>query len=190
MRELEHVLTSDQLMAHTWTLDQLIAGARAGKDAHVGELYRRFGDRVHARLYRISPRLADEVLDDTFMALPTKLEGYREAGKFDAWLMRVAVNLLRTRRRSEVRLRETTGSSDLRGLGGGRVPGSFERREIIQRLLECLPNDQRLVWEQLEQGYSPAEVADALGTTVTNVYQLKCRAKQQLRRAAREMLEW
>ncbi|HEY0778052.1 MAG TPA: sigma-70 family RNA polymerase sigma factor [Gemmatirosa sp.] len=189
MRELRHVPTAEQLLSYSWPLDALVAGARDGKDAHVGELARRFGDRLLARLYALSPTLAGEIVTDTFMALPDKLVHYDDRGKFEPWLMGVAVHLLRTRRRSEDRRRETTGSSELRNVPGSRIPGrTLEQQEIVEQLLGALPARQRQVWELLETGFTPAEVAAMLTLDVNNVYQLKNRARKTLRRAAREVL--
>src|SRR5687768_2414044 len=74
-------------------------------------LYRQYADGVYTLAYRItgSREDAEDVLQDLFVGLPRALASYREQGRFESWLKRIAARLalmrLRTaRRRSEVSL--------------------------------------------------------------------------------------
>ncbi|MEP6762883.1 MAG: sigma-70 family RNA polymerase sigma factor [Gemmatimonadaceae bacterium] len=188
MQQFQHVPTGQQLGAHTWSLQTLLDGVRARQDAHMSQLYRRFGDRLLARLYRSHPAIANEIVTDTFMSLPELLERYEERGQFEAWLHRVALNKLRSRARTE-RNEPTTTASKLDFHAGSRVTGrTMEQQEIVERLLSNLDERQRRIWCMLEDGYEVKEVARVLEMKENAVYQEKHRAKHKLRAAATAFL--
>jgi RNA polymerase sigma factor (sigma-70 family) len=177
---------------HRLPVGDLIAGAREGKDAHVGELRRRFGPAVYASAFRAYPRGVSEIVDDVFLKLPELLQRYDDRERFQSWIVTVALNVVRSRRRDDRRrLERQVGDSAIADLPvGGRSPGkSLEFADLRERLLEALDERQRTAWEMFESGHPHREIAEALGVDENNSQQIVYRAKQKLRVRYRELTQ-
>jgi RNA polymerase sigma-70 factor (ECF subfamily) len=72
----------------------LVARVRAGEDAAFDELVARHQEKVYGIALRLTGNAADaeEILQDTFLAVYRKLSSFREQSKFTTWLYRVATN--------------------------------------------------------------------------------------------------
>lgn len=105
---------------------------------------------------------AEDVVQDLFVGLPEALRTYRDEGRFEAWLHRVAVRLTLMRLRSARRRNEV--ALDGQGLIAppGRDPAGFDLR--VRQALEELDGEQRaLVVLRAIEGYSHEEIAALLG---------------------------
>lgn len=144
---------------------ELIDSVRAGSIDALGALYRRHADEVVATAFRITGSHADaeDVLQDVFVGLPRALEGYREEGRFAAWLNRVAVRTALMRLRSMRRQREEPLED--------ASPRPSRERHPVDRLeaaaaVAGLPDSLRVVFVLKEiEGYSHKEIAELLGIT-------------------------
>lgn len=176
------------LVVHTLTLDELLAGARAGGRSHVGELHRRFGPDILRRLQaEDSTVTAAEILSDVFMRLPHALASYEDHGKFEAWLYVMAKHALADKRRRRRRLPEQFPTSNFEVADTGRPGRTWEREEVIDRLASCLAPRPREVWLRNLSGFSDQETAAYLGITANNVAQILYRARARIREEALAM---
>jgi RNA polymerase sigma-70 factor, ECF subfamily len=166
---------------------ELLAAARAGRLGAVGELYRRHADDVYTLALRMlgSADDADDVLQDVFVGLPRALRGYRDEGRFGAWLQRVTVRVALMRLRAGRRKRETLlpsdGAPEIAAAGGAHPLD----RVALERALARLPDKLRIVFVLKEiEGYAHHEIATLLGITAGAAMTRLSRAWDALRKEA------
>src|SRR5262249_49747666 len=126
---------------------------------------------------------------EVFLAALAGLSTFRRGDDFEAWLRGIARNKVLLHYRSQSRrsqaLRRFRDEVTARTEGDHeRAAAAADRAEMVERLLRCiaeLPESLRRVVRAGLDGDKPAEVAQALGTTVAVVYNLHYRANQLLR---------
>jgi RNA polymerase sigma-70 factor (ECF subfamily) len=123
--------------------DNLIERCRSGDEAAFEELLARFSTRLYGFIYRQvrDVHASEDILQEVLMRAIRRMDGYKETGKLDGWLFRIAANLVRDhirrhRIRSVVAL-ETTGKS-----------GSFEP---VSRADDSDPAEMAETKEQVEK---------------------------------------
>jgi RNA polymerase sigma-70 factor (ECF subfamily) len=165
----------------------------------LGVLFARYQRLVfnYARLVLLDPQMAEDVLQDTFVAVAAAAEGYRPEGHFRAWLMAICRHrclALLERARTRARLIEASG---FRLVERERVaPSPAEGYACRERLsdallaLEHLPPDQReAVTLSAVEGLGYAEIATVLQRPVNTVKTLVRRARLRLADALRHDTE-
>ena len=80
--------------------------ARAGRPRRTRQPYNR---RVFGLLYRLTSdrETAEDLMQETFLRVVRTIDRYEHAGRFEAWLFRIAANLARDRARRRGRRGET-----------------------------------------------------------------------------------
>jgi RNA polymerase sigma-70 factor (ECF subfamily) len=162
------------------TLTDLIARAQRREPAAFDELV----DLYSASLYGYFCRLtgsrhdAEDLLQELFVRVVRMIEQYEHDGRFEAWLFRIATNLIRDRVR---RVKRTPGLGaqprkaedgdpleELPDAATDQPDGALDRAEQIDRLqtaLAQLPEAEREVIMLRHFSQLPfKEVADAMGT--------------------------
>lgn len=139
--------------------------AQRGDPAAYERLVDRFGGRVYGFLYRMtgSRQDAEDLLQEVFVRVVRTIADYQHDGRFEAWLFRIAANLVRDRIRRIKRApkiisdaavssgsEEETGGSSPGGMGASTGPASaaLESREDLEALnaaLATLPEPEREV---------------------------------------------
>ncbi len=123
--------------------------------------------------------LAEDVFQETFVKAIVRLqEGkYQPTGKFGAWLMRIAHNIIMDSFRSQQssKLVEAANGNDLSNLQGSeQLQGSIEHQFVneqvmtdVRRLMEALPAPQReVVYMRYYQDMSFKEIAEATAVSI------------------------
>ncbi|MCU0623022.1 MAG: sigma-70 family RNA polymerase sigma factor [Gemmatimonadaceae bacterium] len=189
MRTFQHVDTVEQAQAHRWPLDVLIAGAREGKDAHIGELFRRFHEDLYAPLYGVAPDVAWDAVSETFLELPRHLERYTDDGRFLGWLRVLAWNRARTLRRSIARKREVEFPESWDRARTGTPMRTMEADMVRRELLSVLTPQEREFWTAYENGLSSVELGERFGKSANAIdqWRFRVRAKLQKRAAALQL---
>lgn len=172
-------------------LGPVLAAAAAGDASAFEALHRRFAAIVHgiARA-RVGRTEADDVVQETFVALHRNLPRIRDPRALPGWLRQVATNAANDRwRRRRRRRRETSGLCD------GEDPVAPEASagadaDLRRRLwagLGALPETYReaLVW-RLVEGLSGPEIAARTGLTHASVRVHLCRGMALLRAELRK----
>lgn len=171
-------------------MDQRIVG-------HTGfvALYEAEVDGVHAFFVRrVSPSLAEELTAETFAAAFASLDHHDPAlGSHPAWLMGIALNVLRHHYRSERRRLGAVGrlwghttrpSDDESGLDEdavlGRIVASDDWRGVIEELDGLPPIDRDTLLLYAVGGLSYAEIAALLEVPVGTVRSRINRARSRL----------
>lgn len=157
-------------------------------------------DAYSGRLYGFFQRMlgrreeAEDMVQDVFVRVVKGISEYREEGRFEAWLFRIAGNLVRDRLRREPK--ETAMGS----VGGdhaddlkprtdrptSRTVGTLEYREDVDRLQKCLarlPSVEREVILMRHYGeLSFAEIAEytaaPLGTVLARAHRGLAKLRQ------------
>lgn len=154
----------------------LIERAQGGDNRAFGELVRRYQRAVYGMARRETGNHADadEVAQATFVKAHAALGGFRGSGSLKSWLLRICVNLIRNRRRSQKRMTSLEpGALDLlmdesqaTQTSMGDEIDAARRRAQLREAVSGLPEKQRLTVElRIYQGLAFAEVADVLGGT-------------------------
>ena len=123
--------------------------------------------------------VADDIFQETFVKIITKLqEGrYKPSGKFSAWIMRIAHNIIMDWYRAQKygKVVETTKENDLSNIGSADIQiGNIENQFVnmqtladIKKLMQHLPPSQReVVFMRFYQEMSFKEIAKATGVSI------------------------
>jgi RNA polymerase sigma-70 factor (ECF subfamily) len=130
----------------------------------------------------------DDLAQEIFLAALASLATFRRGDDFGAWLRGIARNKVLLYYRSQSR--RSHALQRFRDEVAALIADDLERAaatdraELIERLLRCiaeLPERLRRVVRAGLDGDKPAEIANALGTTVGVIYNLHHRANQLLR---------
>lgn len=143
--------------------------------------------------------VADDIFQETFIKVITKLqEGkYSPSGKFSAWIMRIAHNVIMDWYRASKtnKIVEAPKDNDLSCMGAldlqiGNVENDFVNTQTVQDLetmMNHLPSSQReVVFMRFYQGLSFKEIAETTGVSINTSLGRMRYAILNLRRMIRE----
>lgn len=122
---------------------------------------------------------ANDLFQETFVKVITKLHQrrYVDSGKFSAWIMRIAHNVIMDwyREQKARNLVEPTADNDLSNLGGNNVLDlNIENRYVneqimtdVKKMMNMLPPTQReVVFMRFYQELSFKEIAELTGVSI------------------------
>jgi len=191
---------------------QLIQRVREGDTGALGTLMGRYGDRVYRLAYGITRNEpdAEEVVQDVFLTLFRKIEGFEGRAALGSWIYRVTTNAALIKRRGK-RAQVEVPIEDLlpQFLADGHRQGTLawlmadwsqtpdkyllaqENRDLLEQGLNNLPEHYRavLVLRDVE-GLSNEAAAEALGESVPTVKSRLHRARMALRELLSKDLFW
>lgn len=157
-------------MTETFDL-QLIESCKKGNRAAQKILY----DRLASRMFPVCMRYigdrtaAEDVLQDGFVTLFTRLESYKGEGSFEGWARRIFVTtaLMNLRKKDALKM-----SDELETVRGMKTETTSQLQNIgykeLMKLVMSLPPGFRTVFNMYAiEGYSHKEIADMLGITET-----------------------
>jgi RNA polymerase sigma-70 factor, ECF subfamily len=178
------------------------------------EAFTRLVDQLHAslrrlaRLYVSSPAVADEVVQDTWLAVIQGVWAFEGRSSLRTWILRILINRAKTRALREGRtapfaelglddpepfgVPTVTAQSTAAGEPGPslRCPApspeanllTNEARVQIHAAINALPTRQRMVITMRDlEGYSSEEVCNVLGLSETNQRVILHRARSKVR---------
>lgn len=189
----------------------LLAGLRDRDERAFAELVARHGPALsrHARTFLHNPAAAEDVVQETWLAVVTGVERFEGRALLRTWLYGIVANRARTRAARDRRsvpfsaLASDEGRADsvdaLRLAGGERWPGrwscapeprpdrqveSSETLAVVAAAIEKLPPAQREVVRQRDvEGLEASEVCAALGLSAGNQRVLLHRGRARIRAA-------
>ena len=142
--------------------------------------------------------LADDIFQETFVKVVTRLQQrkYAPTGKFGAWLMRIAHNVMMDWYREQRldRIVDAPKDNDLSNMGGELLDSSIEstyvNRQVladVKKMMGQLPASQReVVFMRFYQEMSFKEIAETTGVSINTSLGRMRYALLNLRRMARE----
>lgn len=150
---------------------QLIESCKKGNRAAQKILY----DRLASRMFPVCMRYigdrtaAEDVLQDGFVTLFTRLESYKGDGSFEGWARRIFVTtaLMSLRKKDALKM-----SDELEAVRGMKTETTSQIQNIgykeLMKLVMSLPPGFRTVFNMYAiAGYSHKEIAEMLGITET-----------------------
>ncbi len=167
--------------------DYLIDRCKQGDAVAQEEIYRRYAKNMYNTAYRVLGHQAEaqDVLQESFLEVFTKINEYRGDSTFGAWLKRIVVNrsisLLRKRKF------ELLDQHDVESIPDDEH--HFELTNVDEQLLawikkgiDELPEGYRLVLSlYLLEGYDHVEIAQILNISESTSKTQYSRAKEKLR---------
>ena len=142
---------------------------------------------------------ADDVFQETFVKVITRLQAgqYTTSGKFSAWIMRIAHNIIMDdyREQRNERIVEPTEDNDLSNLSGGDLYESdIERQYVnqqvmadVRRIMDKLPAPQReVVYMRFYQQMSFKEIAVTTNVSINTALGRMRYAILNMRRLAKQ----
>lgn len=171
--------------------DDLVARLRRGERGAIGEAYAAHHAPVRAFAQHLvgDDAAAEDIVHDTFVALPRAVERFRGESPLRGFLIGVAANHARRHIRSAMRRRRAMARLEEAPTAGPPDPSQVTaRRQLADRLLcalDRLPVDQRVAFVlcEVEQRTS-VEVATILdvpeGTVRTRAFHARRRLRELL----------
>jgi len=189
-------------MSSTWILEgeQWMAAdsepvrLRRGDPDAFDALLARYQNRLYRYLVRLTanPAVAEDLFQETWLKVITRIHRYDERRPFEPWLFSVARNLAidHLRKASPESLDEPSESGETRiARLGADEPGSLERlleqerRGLLERKLEALPALYREALSlRFEEEMTFEEIAEVLSAPVSTVKSRVQRALSTLRK--------
>ena len=187
---------------------EVVALARAGKDAAYRELLRRYERPVFSLIYRMvrDRALAEDLAQDTFVKILNALDSYRPEYKFSSWVFKIANNVAidQLRRREldtlsldgapDARTQDEVQATALQAVDRTETPlAELESRElgshIEQAVARLRPEYRSCILLRHVEGRSYEEIAEALDLPLGTVKTYIHRARHQLRESLDHLRE-
>ncbi len=172
----------------------LIRALKSGESTAFTALINQFSHRVVNTCYRflLNQQDAEDIAQEVFIEVYQSIHSFRVESKLSTWIYRIAVTKSldeikkRNRKKRFVSIGKMLHLDDIaQWIGGGAMPDANlqeqEEMQIIMSALNTLPDSQRVAFTLSKiDGYSNAEIAEIMNTTVIAVESLIHRAKKQI----------
>ena len=171
---------------NTWTVDKAKEGDRRSQKA----IYDALADKMYAICLRYmgDRQTAEDVLQDGFVTLFSKLDTYTGDGSFEGWARKIFVNTaLMSLRKNDV-LKESDDVDSARAVTS-EAPSAIQNigYKELGRMIAELPAGFRTVFNMyVVEGYSHQEIAEALGISVVTSRSQLLRARAILQSKIKE----
>jgi RNA polymerase sigma factor (sigma-70 family) len=181
---------SDVVAAPPRSDGELVEAVRSGDTQAFSELYRAHVGGVRAVAFSLvhDREATADVVQDTFFRALRNLGSLQDPARFRPWLMQIARNLAtdQLRARGRLTMLDDSASVDLADPGPG--PGSVaELRELAAQVQGCVAGlsnrDATAIAMVAQLGFTPEQVAGALGLTPGATKVLLHRARRRMRHA-------
>lgn len=194
-------------------LDQTLSAAAAGDGQAWAQLVTAYTGRVFGLLYKQckDSELAEELTQETFVKVVQKLtnnNGYREQGKFEPWLFRIAMNNLRDEMRRRGRQARPMDMSPAATASSNETPSGWaaaqsgvvsgapwmpdspfeqlsrnEQVDLLKQAIASLPEaDREVLHLRHTAGLSFAQIAESLDQPLGTVLARGHRALGKLKK--------
>ena len=178
-------------------LPDVLESACAGDECAQAAIYAAVAPATFALVRRIagSRSLAEDLFQETLIAVFQSLSSFRREAPFGAWVRQIAVSKCLMYLRSpwhRARLRLSTDSVDGSGGAGSAAIEAFlpstpgprpECLDVERALASLSPTARAVVWLFEVEGYSHEEIAQSFGRSASF-------SKSQLARAHIKLREW
>lgn len=166
------------------SLEELAAACASGKRDAEKRLFDQMAPRMMALCLRYMGNRedAEDVLQEGFVTLFTKLESYNGSGSFEGWARKIFVNTALMHLRKTDVLGVSDDIEEARSLSTEEAtPLQKMGYKELMKLISSLPPDARTVFNMfVVEGYSHKEIAAALGCSEATSRSKLQRARLQL----------
>ncbi len=135
-------------------------------------LYNKYAPQAYATIKRYTKHveLADEILNDAFFKVFTKIESYSGTGSFEGWIKKVVTNTVMDHLRKYVKDQQVYHASEMpeEVYMSDDIVGKLSYKELLAVVQE-LPDTQRIVFNLFVfEDYKHREISEELGITEVN----------------------
>ena len=169
---------------------QLAERLTEGSNEALGEIFTRYGDRLHDYCHSVvrSPHDAADAVQETFLLAAERIGQLRDPAKLRPWLYAIARNeCLRRVRNQPVPVDDFSGVVEDIDLGA-----SAEHEELSSLIADAAdgldPRDRAVLDLQLRHDLEGGELADALGVKLSHSYVLVGRVRERVERSLTALL--
>jgi RNA polymerase sigma-70 factor (ECF subfamily) len=161
----------------------MVSRLLAGEDQAYRDCYDQHAPRTLALLVRVlrNQAKAEEILQETFVAVFRKIRQYRGDSPFGAWIRGIAVRRALNALRDESR-RIPSGSEGVEAVNAD-VEDDLTRRDLARRLLalvDRLSEEKRIAILLYAEGYTAAEIAELAGAPRATILARIARGRAEL----------
>lgn len=166
----------------------LLEGARQYDEAALGELYDRYAPRIYGYVCRRvgDAQLAEDITGDVFVRMLQAIQSERFwQTSFQAWLYRIAHNLVVDHYRRGAKVNESSLDEQLLAAGvnpAAAVENRLSHQQLDAALRRLTLDQQQVLALRFGEGMTAREVAEVVDKTVGAVEALQHRALAALRR--------
>ena len=155
-------------------------------DAHAGRL------KTFARAAVRDGDAADDLVQETFLRFVREVRAGRTPENVGGWLYRVCANLVASRGRRRTVAERMKGLLVDRSTAGSAEDHAVRSSESVRlrEALADLPADARVALLMAAEGFSSAEIGDAIGRTPGATATYICRARVRLRERLGSATDW
>jgi RNA polymerase sigma factor (sigma-70 family) len=168
--------------------DYLVERCKSGDSIAQEEIYRRYAKNMYNTAFRILGHNAEaeDVLQESFLEVFTKISDYRGDSTFGAWLKRIVINRsISVLRRRKLELVDNSNFENI-----AEEDLEFEIKDVnedmvkwVKRGIENLPDGYRIVLSlYLLEGYDHVEIAQILNISESTSKTQYSRAKAKLKK--------
>jgi RNA polymerase sigma factor (sigma-70 family) len=194
---MDHVINSDrqnycedETLKTMQTDRQLAERLAEGSNDALGEIFARYGDRLHDYCHSVvrSPHDASDAVQETFLLAAERVGQLRDPAKLRPWLYAIARNeCLRRVRNQPIPVDDFSGVVEDIDLGV-----SAEDEELSSLIADAAagldPRDRAVLDLQLRHDLEGGELADALGVKLSHSYVLVGRVRERVERSLAALL--
>jgi len=183
-------------------LEEWIRDAQKGDIDSYQKIYSTFAQRVLNYIYRMtnSQEEAEDLTQETFVAVYRNLKNLKDNSKFEAWLFRIARNFVYQRYRNHqpanvsVESINEDGRPEIQLADVRKNPDeaflSEELEKVVESVIADLPPKYREVFVlSALQGFSYQKIAEIMGHSLASVKTDIHRARLQVRKRVKEYLK-
>lgn len=165
-------------------LAKILEGCRKGRESSQKELYEMLAPKMFAVCLRYMDNRddAEDILQDGFVTLFTRLDTYSGEGSFEGWARKIFVNtaLMSLRKNDALKM-----SDDLETAWDVRSDVTTQIQNIgykeLTRMISSLPSGYRTVFNMyVIEGYSHKEISEELGISEATSRSQLMRARTML----------
>jgi RNA polymerase sigma factor (sigma-70 family) len=168
----------------TSPLDVLISGCRKGDRKAQEAIYNHFAARMLAvcRRYTHNTMEAEDILQESFIKVFTKIHLYTGDGSFEGWVHRIMVNTALTVYRQNQRQVPTCDIDNMIYSFPSAGYVVYQESTYLHNILKALNEKYRIPFSLFAiEGYSHEEIADKMGISALQSRVRVCRARTSLR---------
>ena len=182
---------------------ELLGKLKAGDKAAFSQLVSLYSGRVLNTCYRflLNKHDAEDISQEVFIEVFQSVQSFRGDAALSTWIYRIAVTkcLDEIKKRNQKKRFTSLGKilhlDDIaHWIGGGAMPdkrlNETDKMQQIEQALNTLPDNQRTAFTLSKiEGYTNAEIAEILNTTLVAVESLIYRAKKNVSDALEHILK-
>ncbi len=170
----------------------LIKGCILGERRMQEELYLRFSSRMYAVCLRYAANTeeAEDILQEGFIKVFSKLTSFRNDGSFEGWIRRIFVNTAIEHFRRKRYMQPVTENEE-KNIEGNYLSAldDMAEKDILALIRQLSPGYKTVFNMYVIEGYTHKEIADMLGISEGTSKSQLSRAKIILQDLVREFIE-